>query len=106
VSLWVRQLVLKELGLDPGAQTDQARERVIDEYLLAVAAYWRIHRTVTELQTESDKRARTWQSKMARAEKQLAVAEHRLELFARAAGHELGCDCQDCQQAAASGQGA
>jgi hypothetical protein len=102
VSLWVQQLVLKELGLDPGSQTEQARQRATDEFLLAVAAYWRIRRTVTELQAETDKKARSWLSKMTRAEKQLALAESRLELFQRAAGHELGCDCGECQEAAAS----
>lgn len=99
-SLWVRQLVMRELGLDADSETDKARERVTDEFLQAVGAYWRARRVVTELQAEPDKKARTWISKMTRAEKQLATVQERLELFPRAEDHDLGCDCAECQSAA------
>ena len=104
-SLWVRQLVMRELGLDDDADTSQARERRTSEFLLAVTAYWRAHRVVVELQAEADKKARSWSSKMTRAEKHLAMREHRLEEFSRVPSHRLGCDCQECQQAAGLSQG-
>lgn len=99
-SLWVRQLVMRELGLDSESDTDQARERAVDEFLRAVTAYWRIRKVITDLQAVPDKKTRPWASKMARAERQLAETEGRLEPFPRTDGHELGCDCAECQQAA------
>lgn len=99
-SLWIRRLVLSELGLDPDIGTDEAREKSVDEFLRAVTAYWRVKRIVADLQAEPDKRAHSWSSKIRRAEKQLTEAESRLESFARMPGHELGCDCQPCQQVA------
>lgn len=93
---------MRELGLDAGSDTDFLREKVTTEYLNAVSAYWRIKRVVTELQAEPDKRAKSWNSKMKRAEKQLAESEHNLERYPQAPGHEFGCDCEDCQKAASS----
>lgn len=101
-SLWVRELVMRELGLESGSDTSQAREKVTTEYLNAVSAYWRIKKVITELQGERDKKAKAWVSKMTRAEKQLAETEQNLERFPQEPGHELGCDCGDCQKAAST----
>lgn len=99
-SLWARRLVLRELGLDPDAGTSEATRGTVDEFLRAVTAYWRSHRVLTELLAEPDKKARSWKSKVDRAERHLAEVEHKLERFPRAFGHELGCDCDGCQKAA------
>ena len=101
-SLWVRELVLRELGLDSESDTTQLREKVVTEYLNGVSAYWRIKRVITELQAEPDKKAKAWNSKMTRAEKQLAEIEQNLERYPQEPGHEMGCDCDDCQKAASS----
>ena len=102
-SLWVRELVLRQLGLESGADTQKARERTVREFLDAVTAYWRVHRVVTELQAQPNKKGKAWTSKITRAEKQLVLVEDRLEAFARADGHPLGCDCDECQEAAGLG---